>query len=188
MRSRNRVVPPVSEVDPVKERTSPVIEEHTGDVFPYRGTETHGVDPVVPSAAVPGHDGSVAVPTKPAPPEHEPVPVRIVQNDTDEIRDWAPRSIPILPGQKIRLVGRNKRRSKITIYNFSEWHNDFFDPGNYILWVGRDANVSQFAGVPLPANGNISISTTEEVWIWNNPETGDVPAYVDAVEEFTVDT
>lgn len=67
----------------------PVPERVAGHVFPYRGMETHGVDPNNnwrDPEEYDGYERGIEVDSEPLPQEPDPIPVRVVQDGAREIR------------------------------------------------------------------------------------------------------
>jgi hypothetical protein len=100
---------------------------------PYRGTETHGVEPRYDPVEIPGYDGR-AVPVQheiKEAPEIDPIPVKIVKGYTREIIMWRPSqtSIGQRSGMAERVVGRNEKRARLILKNAGP-NNVFIGPSD----------------------------------------------------------
>lgn len=139
----------------------PVPEGVTGPVFAYRGQQQHGVstdrsaigadpDEFLEASR---YDIDYAEPVD----EVEPIPVRIVQRESRELKRWrAIRSVANGNGSNPScLIGREPLRKKITIKNFGvDW-----------VYIGHDgASASALNGYPLVANEVTTIETTEPIY------------------------
>lgn len=161
------------------ERVEPVPEHYAGTNFPYRGTETHGVkpDPNVDYSDPeirydPEHDGDVNY--VPEPVEHDPIPVRIVNENPTEIREF--RSARFTVGSPaVQLLGKHDARYRTRIRNT--------DAVNAI-YIGPDSSVNSYTGYKLPAGAEIDgLTTTQEVWATTGDET---TADISIMYEFAV--
>ena len=136
----------------------PDMEEYAGLNIPYRGTEMHGVDPrfttLPPDEET---EGGVAyvVPPDEEKPDPDPVPVRIVQESSDEYDDWHTDQM-MVSAKAIQIVGRDRRRSSLTIKNLSTTNT---------LYVGKEQAATNYAmGFPIDPGSELSLSSTEAVW------------------------
>lgn len=134
----------------------PIAEEFPGQVYPYRGTESHGVDQAFTPEPSPDEweGGSVVIDT--TPPEPEKVqPVRIVEKTSTEYDSWSVTRDNVADAP-VMIVGRNRRRKQVTIRNLHAADT---------LMIGT-ANSSSLAGTgfPIPAGTERVISATEPVW------------------------
>src|SRR3954467_15050155 len=103
------------------DRITPLVEQMEGVNFPYRGGETHGVDPTVPSHIDPeeaDYGTTVAVALEPKEDEPEPVPVRIVSEGVGElptfrvVREYCRGNEP-----SRRIIGQDEARTTVRIKN-----------------------------------------------------------------------
>lgn len=135
----------------------PEVEHVAGKVFPYRGTEQHGVsDPNIkidyPDETWPDTTIAAFEEHKPDP---EPVPVKIVRTGAREIRDWRTRQT-VVTGTPILVVGRNLDRTTVRIRNTS---------ATIVAYIGNTVSVSAISGYPIAANSeSIPITTSEEIY------------------------
>jgi hypothetical protein len=87
------------------------------EVFPYRGTESHGVEPTARPRAVPGHEEARDVPLDPPEDEPEPIPVVIRSSPGRQrrycrtFRDYA------TVGNARQLVGNDDNRITVKVKN-----------------------------------------------------------------------
>ena len=150
----------------------PIPEEYEGHNFPYRGTETHGVDPLydVPVPADQWEGGSITVNV-----DHEKqapqtvVPVRIVNQGPREIKEW--RAFRVYAGANPSiLVGKFDARESFTIRNLSP---------DKKIYLGGDLQVSRGQGYPVDPGAVFSIDCDTEVWgISEDGSDIDVAVYV----------
>lgn len=140
------------------DENAPVMEEYAGENFAYRGIETHGVQPTAKAADVVtdwAQDGR-PVPVIYVQPgvEIDPVPVRIVNEGSDEVKRWRVSTAyaGIAPAQ---LVGRNIMRTNLKIRNLDDTDT---------VYVSPDSTVSTFSGYPLAPGEMLELRSTDEVW------------------------
>lgn len=106
-----------------EEPFKPVVERVKGTVFPYRGMETHGVEPDANPHDPPGYEQEPAIVYEEVPPEMEPVPVRIVSSPHRgvEFKMWRTYDARVqgTNGQPItrQIAGRNANRTRLRIQN-----------------------------------------------------------------------
>ena len=108
--------------DPPK-ATQPVVYAEAGEVFPYRGTEKHGVDPtearnIDPEEA--DYGTTVAVPIKPEEKEPDPVAVYVVAgpHSSTPLKTWGLIREYVRAGEGARMIlGRDDKRSNTRIKN-----------------------------------------------------------------------
>lgn len=148
------------------DRVTPVAEHVEGVVNPYRGMETHGVDPTKGVDAQQDYelqdytDENGDIIYAPEEEEPEPVAVRIVQGHSGKERlDWrALRVVATEIGQQ--LVGRHDRRRSITVH---------VDTGSQSVYLGPDSGVSTYTGYKLLAGESLVLRTTENIWAITAP-------------------
>lgn len=159
----------------------PLEEHYAGYNAPYRGSNTHGVDPSYFGTDVPDDqwEGGVVELAEPSEPEPAPTPVRIVNEASSEISDW--RSGQSSVGlDRVRIVGANPKRTSVKIKNNST---------NKAIYVGRNT-VTSYSGYPVaPAGGEFTLNSTEDIWAIAVAleDTTNNPISVAIVEEFTVE-
>jgi len=158
------------------EPVQPVPDTYGPTVFPYRGSEQHGVPMDVQTTL---QDQWVVDPVDAAEvlheaPEHEPIPVRIVTESSREIKDWRTGQT-VVTGSPSLIAGRNDRRSVVRIKNCS---------ATVAVYVGNTLGVSTISGYPIAANGELAISTSEEVYGISADTTS---VYVAVIQEVSVD-
>jgi len=147
------------------DRVKPVPEHYEGVSFPYRGTESHGVNP--PKDIDPEEyydiqtqdDGPNPYPVAPDIKEEDPIPVRIVQKSSRERRAWRGKQIAVTD-QKIQILGRHEKRGKVVIRNTTMSTNN--------VYIAEDQSVSPYTGFILrnaaAVSGSLDLNTTEEIW------------------------
>lgn len=155
----------------------PEPEHVQGRNFAYRGYETHGVavppsvhETEYPDAWDEQDVEEVLAPEK----EIEATPVRIVQYGSREMQDW--RSGQTVVSTVALLVSRNERRKLVRIRNLS---------ATIALYIGNTLGTSTISGYPIPANSELTINTTEEVYGVSGD--GNVLS-VAIIQEITVET
>lgn len=162
-------------------RFLPVQEARPGALFPYRGTETHGVENVNEWADVPqGGANEVIVEYQDPEPEPTPIPVRIVAEHSAEMREWRVIRDRAGTNNARQLVGQMLGRTSVTIKNLS----DAVAPVDRV-WVGPDSTTKQYTGYPLDPGKELNLSTESEIYTIANDGNTEVPlaAYI----EFTVE-
>lgn len=132
----------------------PAIEGYPGDVFPYRGTEDHGVTatdkPTQPGDWQTGRD----VEYMERPVEQDPIPVRIVEEGSRELRrfrvfvGYAGGTTNNMPKQ---IVGQDEERSTVRISNTST---------DKTVWISHSAEqASSVYGYPISAGEELVLYT-----------------------------
>lgn len=139
-------------------RVQPEPEHYAGVNFPYRGTETHGVEP--PHGAeydTREFQYPEEHPIKYLPEEEEkpPIDVRVVNSSARERLDWRAVRVSVDDtGQQI--LGRHDKRSAVRIRN-----HDATNP----VYIGRSNGVQSYTGFMIPANSELyPFRSTEEIW------------------------
>lgn len=150
------------QADPAPDRphaVPPVPEHYSGVNFPYRGVQTHGVEPPkdahYDTREFQYPEESPDVP-EPAMPEPDPVLVRVVNQHARERRMWRTVRAQAVQYAK-QAIGRNDARTNMRLRNL--------DAANAI-YIGSDMQVSPATGYKVSAGAEIyPFTTTEEVWI-----------------------
>jgi hypothetical protein len=151
----------------------PVPEQVQGPAFPYRGSNTHGVDPtkgVNLSEYYENNEFDDEEDTgQPLPPQDEtdPVPVRIVQHSARELAQFRTVRFSVTGPQQI--LGRHEKRSAVYI----KVHKVLAD-GSTVntdpIYVGSDSGISTYTGYRLDVGDNFPpINTTEDIWVTCDP-------------------
>lgn len=133
----------------------PVTEGRTGPNFPYRGAETHGVDPrndpyTRTTEILPEVEPVFSEP----PPRIDPVPVIIHSSSSAEINTWHATQVPVNTNPA-QIIGRDPQRKSVTLRNLS---------GTNTVYIGRQFGIDYNTGYPLDPQKDVTIHTTEEVW------------------------
>ena len=136
----------------------PIPEHYAGTVFPYRGTETHGVHPMFTPVVSPEEweGGMVTVdPDKgdDGPPEAA-MPVRIVQVGPKEIDQFRVNRITV-DGQARLVVNRMPERESFRIKNLD---------GAKAIYVSDQSNVSAATGWRVDAGQEFTVDADNEVY------------------------
>lgn len=133
----------------------PVEEKLGGKNFPYRGPETHGVNPLydVPPPDEAWEGGIAEVETKPDEPEEHVQPVRIVNLGAKEITEIHATN-PLVGANPRMIVGRHANRTSCKIKNL----------GAVRIWIAGDMMVSKIAGYPIEANATEPVDGNTEIY------------------------
>jgi hypothetical protein len=154
------------------------VEEHVkGTVFPYRGMENHGVQPL----DVDYDTQKYAVDEREFDehPEYlsedvvaEPIPVRVVQEFAHVRKEIRTRQMPVT--DVIQIVNRNDARSRIWIKNIG---------GTNAVFIGNDNNVSAVTGFKLSAGDVLEgVVTTEDIYATTGDGSTTTVAILEEVE------
>lgn len=141
------------------EPVEPVKEKVVGTVFPYRGMESHGVAPnQEPPAYIDDQwpEDTEAPHYEPGPTDYDPLPVKIVQESSQERSMFRTNQMPVAANQPTPILSRQDARDKVTIRVPASLTNPIF--------IGPDENVNVITGYRIDAGGEITLKTTEEVW------------------------
>lgn len=142
-----------------EEASKPVLDPPVaGTVFPYRGTETHGVAPAKePPAYVDDEwpEDSEAEHYVDGPTEVDPIPVRIVQEFANPRKEIRTRQMPVSQGP-VQIVNRNEARSRVWVKNID---------GTNAAYVGNDGNITAISGYKLVAGQELpGLVVTEDMY------------------------
>jgi len=146
--------------EPIPEYIEPAPDRYGGVNFPYRGQQTHGVEPTetAPGSSEDYEGGTVEVAYPDTEDTISPVPVRIVETDTGhEYTQW--RAIQAFAsGSPTMVVSRKEGRDRVTVKNIGS--------GTGVeVWIGPDSNVSKMSGFLLKGDGDsVTLQTEAEVW------------------------
>ena len=138
-------------VEPQKERVA-------GTVFPYRGVENHGVAPnQEPPAYIDDQwpEDTEAPHYEPGPTDYDPLPVKIVQESSNERMMFRTNQMPVKANEPTPILSRQDARRNVTI-RLPSLSNS--------IWIGPDENVNRVTGYQLEADRELTLRTTEEVW------------------------
>lgn len=134
----------------------PIAESRPG-YLPYRGTEFHGVPPKsqwIPDAEGYG-DGSVPVVyDDDSGPDHV-VNVRVITDSKEEVKAFRVGSSAVGADAR-QVVSRQRNRTNLKIRNMHATDR---------VWLGHNESVSANNGYPLDANAEITVTSTEAVWM-----------------------
>lgn len=135
---------------------TPVEDPDYAEVFPYRGTEQHGVDAGRPWTPTDATASSWEGPIKSEAPDidPEPVPVRIVQEKNDELRTFHAFQTGCA-GSAVNIVGRDTKRTDVTIKNTSAANT---------VWIGSDTSVTPTNGYPIAAGSSETLAVDEPIY------------------------
>lgn len=150
------------------------------EVLPYRGEEYHGVNP---NLAGPPPDinhnvwdvtAEVPFPEEKQEPQMQPVPVRIVEQGTKEVKAFRVAQLDITADR--RIVERNVNRYKVTVKNLHA------TMAIYISNVQGQSN--QYNGYPIDPGAEKEITTTEPIYA--SSADGTTTIFVAILDEMSV--
>lgn len=132
----------------------PVPEDYTGKVYPYRGTETHGVpdpDYTEPDLEFKGEQARVEYeePEK----ETDPIPVRVVNEYAREETQWRVSRFPVSAGQSTHIVARDRTRTQVIVKVVT---------GSIV--ISDQQNPAAFTGYPLGAGETFTTDAVTPVY------------------------
>lgn len=132
-------------------------EDYRATVFPYRGSETHGVVPLTPMRRMddPYAEGAIVhVDPMPPTPVPEPVPVRIVDTSPDDYKDW--RTWGGFASDTTRMIANKKEgRTVLRIQNISLTDS---------MFIGADSTVTAYTGFRVLPGASFSLDCEAPVW------------------------
>lgn len=150
----------------------PVPEHYAGYNNPYRGTETHGVEPTVDPRPVPTHAEFVEETFEPPIPEADPIPVVVVTQGGREIRRSRIFQGKANANQNNQLVGRDEMRVKIRVKNL----------GASDVYIGNNNNTANAAhGWPIRQHEVWESETQGELWVLSSHATDPMTLAVNVV-------
>lgn len=152
----------------------PVPEEYEGTNFPYRGTNEHGVEPhSMPHEFLPEWDDTVSGEYEPEIAPVDPVPVRVVERYTRELKTWQPIRT-IIPALETRMIlGQDNTRTSAVITNL----------GTETIYIGDTVGVRDYTGFPVNAGGTFSFGAETAVYAYATVDTGIAIAVESTVRE-----
>lgn len=136
---------------------TPVPEHYAGEVIPYRGTESHGVDGGHTAYTDPRGELRKSVDVIVAPAEHPPTPVlvKVVKTDGNEVHDWRVVST-VASAVPTTILGRDRRRVSARIIN----------NGAVTVLIGHDQSMTSINSYPLAAGASLTdLRHSEPVWV-----------------------
>ena len=150
---------------------TPVPESYAGHNFPYRGIETHGVEPteqpLEPADWEPGRPVHYEQPE----PEPQPVPVRIVSEAGREIRRFRTFGMVtgVQGGEPRAIVGRDEERSSVTVKHVAT---------DVVVWVSHaPETANDIEGFPLTTGDTFVTQSHMPIFAWAD-ETDPTSVYV----------
>lgn len=156
------------------DRVKPVPDEIEGPNFPYRGSQTHGVD-LSPGTDPEGYyenehwdDGATEPGYLPDDKIEEPVPVRVVASTGKERRDW--RATRVSVGDVAQqILGRHDKRMR-TVISVHPVANDGTTANTDPIYIGNDAGLRPYTGYRISAGNTFDqLQSTEDVWAIADP-------------------
>ena len=148
--------------------------------FPYRGEETHGVPATAYDDANPqGYtDGTVGVVYDDDSRKDPVVNVRVISDAKEEIKGFRATQTAV-GNQPAIVVNRQRGRNSLMIKHLGIVGG----VGDTRVWLGHDSTVGALNGYPLDPGGEITIASTEAVWMVSNDlgETAPLAIFTDYV-------
>lgn len=135
---------------------TPLEEEFVGEDYnnPYRGMEQHGVEPNTHFHDAPIDKGSDVVEYVEEEHVPDPIPVRIVNADKEEFKDWNVRRDFATPGIASRLIQNNTQRTKATIKNI----------GTAVIYIAPEPINNSQMGYPVAVNAEYTYDQQGDLW------------------------
>lgn len=165
-----------TQADPAPNRVNPVEEHVQGEDWnnAYRGMEDHGVRGEK-ATDVPGYDHErMAYQYIPEAHEVDPVPVRIVQQYSKELRKFRVVNVTVPTSSVVQLCGRNETRTKVSIKNMA---------ASGFIWLGAEPFMTNdVMGYAIASRQEFSLTTEDPVYCY--AATAD--SQVCVLEEYTV--
>ncbi len=137
---------------------TPVPDKVAGTVFPYRGTEQHGVQAnQEPPAYLDDQwpEDSEAPHYVQGPTEEDPLPGKIVQESSSERMMFRTNQMPVSTTEPKPIVDRLDSRRNVTVKN---------PTGGNDVWISPDENVNAVSGFLLEPGEQVTLRTTEQIW------------------------
>lgn len=143
------------------EPLNPIPERSFAPVFPYRGTQQHGVpvenQPWIPhDAEAQSWEGEVVYDPEYVP--IQPIPVVIVNESQEEIRSWRAVTHSVRLDGAALVVGQNPRMTRVRLRNTAAADSDL------VVWIGHESNVGNLSGWPVYPGEMLELLTEEEVY------------------------
>ena len=161
------------------QRMKPILEHVAGVNFPYRGQETHGVDPTDdasnPDPEEANYGVTVAVPIEPEIQEPEPVSVKIVSSGAKELRAFRIiREYCRATESSRRIIGQDETRTTARIKNLH---------ASDLLYISDMAFNDVAMAYPIAGGAELEVSA--ETSVYAKPSAAnDIPVAI--FVEFTV--
>lgn len=139
---------------------TPQVESYAGQNFPWRGIETHGVEPTdKPVEPADWEDGRPVEYEEPKPPP-DPVPVRIVSEGSRELRQF--RTFGAYTGDNTSapraLIGQDEERSRVTVKHSVE---------SGVVYISHSPETCNIAeGWPLAEGETWSTEAHTPIFAW----------------------
>jgi hypothetical protein len=150
------------QTDSVPTPDLPILERYEGDNIPYRGTEQHGVEwDQGDQRQAPGYEGREAIVYEAPPKETDPIPVRIVEEESARelrrMRTVVQYAGGSDSGTNKLLLGRDESRSFVKIKN----------PNAEVVYLTNGRMNQEMAilnGYPLIENETYETRSQDEVY------------------------
>jgi hypothetical protein len=164
---------PMVTSDPVRDRQpiTPVMESVDADVFPYRGTQTHGVEPTEKFLEPADYTDGRPVEYERAETPPDPIPVRIVSESGRELRQF--RTVAMATGDNVNgarmVLGQDEERSSVRLKHITE---------SAVVWVSHEyGSAGPINGYPLAEGDEWSSNAHTPIYAWVDSATA-IPVYM----------
>jgi len=141
------------------ETVTPDPDNIAGEVFAYRGMETHGIESETRFDDVEGHSDTVPVEFEEVPEGIEPIPVIVVNESRREIREWGVNRTYANANTNgaNRIVGRDDKRTALRIRNIH---------ASVTVWVAPEPHLATpDFGYPIPFETEFVLDdATQDIW------------------------
>jgi hypothetical protein len=151
----------------------PVLEDYDGDNNPYRGTQTHGVEPTSPERQYDNgrtHEREPLVYKAEKEPA-DPIAVRVVGEQSSERPIFRTDRYTLTASQPAQLLGWDDRRQSVKITNVSDTetvriasNGDDLNIRGYPLDPGKDLTLSRGGQSPIYAVADADGVTVALLW------------------------
>jgi hypothetical protein len=160
-----------------EEAVKPILDPPVqGVVFPYRGTETHGVQPAHKPPEYDDDEWTEDDESKhydQPETEVEPIPVRIVQEFANPRKEIRTRQMPVSQ-TPVEIVNRNEARSRVWVKNIDQTN---------AVYIGNDGNVTTVSGYKLVAGAELpGLVVTEDMYATTGDSTTAVLCILEELE------
>lgn len=158
------------------EPIAPIPESYEGVNNPWRGTEDHGVAPTN-TPAPPGMDADTkaGIHYMPPEPEHDPIPVYVVNEYGKEMRKWRVYNSFANPSVSVPFIGRNMARTSLYIKNTHLTES---------VWIAPEPINNPAFGYLLEPLDDITLNTQDDVHVYTDAAE---PVAIQAVEFYTIE-
>jgi hypothetical protein len=168
---KNRTKAPQDHEEP----TEPEIIGAAVQVFPYRGTEDHGVPTKGIYTPLPDFSDTEFAEYEPESPQPDPVPVRIVSQGAKELRRWTTHYVMAGSSPSL-LLSRREDRTSARLKN----------EGGVTILLAPENSISVATGYKLAPGEEFTTNGESEVWGIVQPGANPIGGWINLVPRQTV--